>query len=116
MADRRKKGCINPICKLSKNETKQKTDVNFCPECGDRLVFVCKKCFKEIEDRGEKHAYCDACEVEREQKKQEAVDKAKDVAGKGVKVVAVVAAPVVAALQSEASKKILDVARKLIQK
>ena len=61
--DNRKKGCPNTACENNKNNVSQRADVNFCPKCGTPLVFVCAKCFSEIEDLGPEHRICARCEA-----------------------------------------------------
>lgn len=55
-------------------------------KCGSRLIFVCEKCFAEIEDIDHSHKKCKRCEAEATEKKEKAKDTVKNVAGsKGVK-------------------------------
>lgn len=83
--DRRKKGCPNGHCEFNQKKVYQKADINFCPKCGAPLVFVCAKCYKEIENISPKHRVCSLCEAKAAQKKQNIVDKVKDGAGKAGK-------------------------------
>jgi predicted amidophosphoribosyltransferase len=48
--DNRKKGCPNSDCQMNIKKIRQSTENDFCPKCATRLVFVCSKCFDEIED------------------------------------------------------------------
>ena len=45
--DSRKKACSNELCKTYKNK-KFNSKINYCPECGTKLIYVCKthKCYK----------------------------------------------------------------------
>ena len=61
--DNRKKGCPNLTCQFNKEKKKQKADMCFCPKCGTPLVYVCAKCFNEIEDLGPEHRICAHCEA-----------------------------------------------------
>ena len=83
MADNRKKGCPNEACEAHKKEIKWKAEESFCSKCGTKLVFVCAKCFKEIEDIDEKHKLCARCEQERNDNMQKIKEGAKN-AGKAV--------------------------------
>ena len=69
-------------------------------------MFVCAKCFDEIEDLGPKHRKCAGCEAQFEEKKHAIFDKGKDYAVKGA--MAVGSAVVVVA--TGAGKKILKLA------
>ena len=48
--DKRIKGCPDPGCERHVEHYKYKADDQFCTLCGARLVYVCAKCFEEIED------------------------------------------------------------------
>lgn len=88
-ADRRKKGCPNENCELH-NKVKQNINVNYCPNCGKKLILICANhgCFNEIEDRGQEHYYCDRCDGEKRDRKQKRKDTAKKYVTKAGKVVA----------------------------
>ena len=77
MADTRKKGCPNEGCKQHEKKIKMKADYGFCPICGSELVYVCTKCFDEIEDLGPKHKICKHCEIEAKDKRDQVVEKVK---------------------------------------
>jgi len=83
MADRRSKGCPNSSCEGYKKKIKHKSDDDFCPKCGSRLIYVCSKCFKEIEDTNEKHRICKRCKTESDELKNKMKDGALKV-GKSV--------------------------------
>lgn len=107
--DLRKKGCPNPNCPMHQRRVKQGVDVKYCPECGTKLVFVCAKCFKEIEDKGPKHRICLHCEADAEEKRAKAVGQVKDVAGKAAQAVGVVAAGAAMKVVREQGVKMVDV-------
>ena len=77
MADTRKKGCPNEECTQHIKKVKMKSEYAHCPVCGTKLVYVCAKCFHEIEDLGPKHRACKHCEVEAKEKRDQVVDKVK---------------------------------------
>lgn len=106
--DRRKKICPNTECINSK--TKFKANVKHCPECGAKLVYVCKerKCFKQIEDRGPSHALCDLCQAKHDDDAQARLDKVKAVAGTGGKAALGVVISVGAAVLSRVDKEVVD--------
>ena len=85
--DKRKKGFPNEACELHKKQVKQGVEVDYCPKCGTKTIFVCEKCFCEIQDIDEKHIICDRCEAERKQKLEETKEKGKAIAAKGGKVI-----------------------------
>ena len=59
--DKRIKGCPEPGCARHNEHYKYKPDDMFCTLCGSQLVFVCAKCFKEIEDTEDQRRYCEEC-------------------------------------------------------
>lgn len=59
--DKRTKGCPEPGCARHNEHYKYKPDDMFCTLCGSQLVYVCAKCFKEIEDTGDQRRYCEEC-------------------------------------------------------
>ncbi len=63
MKDNRKKGCPNPDCKKNKDHFLFKATDKYCVECATPLIFVCKDCFKKLEDLGPKHVLCTLCEA-----------------------------------------------------
>lgn len=50
------KGCPNKKCKCNKEKELFIVDQEHCSECGSELVFVCKKCYKILDDG--KKRYC----------------------------------------------------------
>ncbi len=122
--DKRKKGCPNESCERHQKKIMLKATEEYCPKCGTKLIYVCAKCFREIEDIDSKHRICSLCEAEGQEKKDAAAGKAKN-AGKAV--VGVVAPVIIAAggkivkdLQKDSTKKIVKVveeaAAKIIRK
>ena len=59
--DKRIKGCPEPGCARHNEHYKYKPSDRFCTLCGSQLVFVCAKCFKEIEDTEDQRRYCEDC-------------------------------------------------------
>ena len=122
--DKRKKGCPNAACELHKKQVKQGVEVDYCPKCGTKTIFVCEKCFCEIQDIDEKHIICDRCEAERKQKLEETKEKGKGIAAKGGKVIigfaGTVAVGVAKRVQSEGANRAIkkggDIAIKVIDK
>ena len=96
--DKRKKGCPNEQCEMHVKKVKQKASINFCPICGTKLIYVCAKCFTEIEDVDDKHRVCKLCEAEAVEKRKKRVDGAKKVAGKAGKGVVGAVVPVAAGI------------------
>jgi len=78
--DRRVKGCPNEDCRMHSTRKKFSSRFNYCPECGSELIFVCEKCFSEIEDLGPEHRKCRLCEAEEAAKKEKVKDTAKNAA------------------------------------
>lgn len=104
--DNRKKGCPNTDCTYNKDKVFQKADVNYCPKCGTPLVFVCAKCFSEIEDSGPDHKICAHCEAKADQN----MDKIKD----GLKKAGQVAGSAAVALGGAVAAKALPQVKKVV--
>lgn len=102
--DRRSKGCSNENCEMHINKVMQKSFYDYCPKCGTKLIFVCAKCFKEIENIDEKHKICNLCAAEAEDKRAERIEKIKKAGTAAGKAVAGVAAPVVAGIVGKVVK------------
>ena len=119
--DSRKKACPNEQCKTYQKK-KYSSKVNYCPECGEKLIYVCKihGCFKPLDETQPKHEYCFECETKREDRKYQA----KQIAKKGAAVFgAAVIVPAKKALEKDAGKLAQDavhhavnVAAKVIKK
>ena len=109
--DSRKKACPNECCKTHRKK-KYSAKINYCPECGEKLIYVCKAhgCFKPLDEAEPEHSYCRECRTKREDRKEQAIDVTK----KGAQVVAVVAVPAIKVLKKEAPKIAEQVAEKAI--
>lgn len=73
--DLRKKACPNECCKTHRKK-KFNSKVNYCPECGAKLIYVCKAhgCFKPLDEAEPEHSYCNECRTKREDRKEQAID------------------------------------------
>jgi len=113
--DRRTKGCPNETCPMHKEKKKQSAEYEYCPKCGSRLIYVCEKCFAEIEDIDYSHKKCKRCEAEAVEKKEKAKDAVKNAAGKaGAAGVAVVGAAA-AGIQKEGVKQAAAAGSKVVK-
>ncbi|MFR7984128.1 MAG: hypothetical protein ACLU9N_01060 [Clostridia bacterium] len=113
--DRRVKGCPNETCSMHNEKKKQPAENEYCPKCGSRLIFVCEKCFAEIEDIDYSHKKCKRCEVEAIEKKEKTKDAVKNAAGKvGAAGVAVVGAAAVG-IQKEGVKQAAAAGSKVVK-
>ena len=110
--DKRVKGCPNPDCENHIKKIKLKATDEFCPKCGESLVLVCKKCFGEIQDLGPEHVKCRHCMEEAQAKKEQRIEKAKDVAKKAGGAVVGVGGVVVAKVIQDEKKEVIKVAVK----
>ena len=100
--DKRIKGCPDPGCERHVEHYKYKADDQFCTLCGARLVYVCAKCFEEIEDSEDQRRYCYNCKPEKEKggtgdpkppkekKEKPPKEKKEKASGKGKETVAVI--------------------------
>ena len=93
--DKRIKGCPDPGCARHNEHYKYKPTDQFCTLCGSQLVYVCAKCFKEMEDTEDRRRYCEDCKPKQskntagEQKPpKEKKKKEKKAPGKGKEAVA----------------------------
>ena len=125
--DKRVKGCPNEACPMHNEKKKQPAENEYCPKCGSRLIFVCEKCFAEIEDIDYSHKKCRRCETETAEKKEKVKDTVKNAEGKvGAAGILVVGAAVkgmqkeggrqAAAAGSKVVKKAIEVIPKVIRK
>ena len=106
MNDRRKKGCPNEHCIQHINKVKNNAEFDYCPKCGSKLIFVCAKCFSEIEDIDLRHRICVRCKAEADEKRAQAIEKGKDIDKKSVAApVIAIGAGIVANVQKDAIKK-----------
>ena len=95
------KGCLNADCIEYSKRTKFKENDFYCSKCGNKLVYVCPSCYKELVDRNDK--FCGDCT----KKKKEAKEKRLN----GVKAVAEVALA-----HKDDIKKAAKVAKKVAKK
>ena len=97
--DKRIKDCPEPGCIRHIEHYKYKPDDMFCTLCGSQLVFVCAKCFKEIDDTEDHRRFCEDCKPEKskenggkqkppKEKKKNKEKKEKKEPGKGKEAVA----------------------------
>ena len=114
--DRRTKGCSNEKCVMHLDKKKLDADNEFCPKCGTRLIYVCAKCFTEIEDLGISHRKCKRCEAEVEERKEKVKDTAKKAVGKLGATGVAVGGAVVAGIQKEGVKQAATVGGKVVKK
>lgn len=61
------KGCINGTCAASQKKIIYKEEENYCPKCGNKLYYVCKKCYTQLPNDSEK--YCVRCLADRQDHK-----------------------------------------------
>ena len=59
--DKRIKGCPDHGCARHIEHYRYKPADRFCTLCGSQLVYVCAKCFEEIEDTEDQRRYCENC-------------------------------------------------------
>ena len=108
------KGCLNANCVEYSKRTKFKENDFYCSKCGNKLVYVCPSCYKELDDRNDK--FCDDCTKKKNDAKEKRVN--------GVKAVAAVAlahkddiAKVVNKENAQKAAKVAkEVAKKVIKK
>lgn len=87
--------------------------VNYCPECGEKLIYVCKAhgCFKPLDEAEPEHSYCRECRTKREDRKEKVIDVAK----KGAETASVfVIAPAIKVIQEKGPKIAEQVAEKAV--
>ena len=70
------KGCMNKECIIYKKKTKIGTEDNDCAECGQKLTYICRKCYADLGDRTDV-VFCQDCIDEKARKKQEKKEKLK---------------------------------------
>lgn len=85
--DKRVKGCPNESCEMHKEEFKYANDDNYCVKCGTKLIYVCAKCFGEIEDNDEKRKICYRCEAEAKERSNKVKDTVVEIVGGAVDLV-----------------------------
>ena len=115
MADKRSKGCPNVNCEQHKKKVKHKADDDFCPKCGTRLIYVCAKCFKEIEDIDEKHRICRGCEADALEKKEKVKDGALKAGKTAASLAGTVVVGVAAAVKNDGTKAAIKAGTKFVE-
>ncbi len=73
------KGCLNTDCIEYSKRTKFKEDVFYCSKCGNKLVYICPSCYKELKDRNDK--FCEECIEKKNAVKEKRKNDAKAVVG-----------------------------------
>lgn len=58
------KGCSNESCQARQKRITYKESEAFCSRCGTPLIHVCKECYTQLPDGGEK--YCVRCRAKHE--------------------------------------------------
>ncbi len=61
------KGCSNVSCQTHQKKITYKESEAFCSKCGTPLIYVCKDCYTQLSDGGEK--YCVRCRAQHEDRK-----------------------------------------------
>lgn len=97
-------------------KVKQSADNDFCPKCGATLVYVCKKCFRQIEDVDPKHQICKLCEAKAEEKHRERKEKAKSVAAKVTVIGAGIGAGIANKVGKDFEKEVINKCAKVVDK
>lgn len=69
------KGCNNEKCIAHKTKITYKTTDEYCSKCGNKLVYVCKKCYKPV-DKGQ-----ELCVLHQAEKAAQKAKMAKGAAG-----------------------------------
>lgn len=116
MKDKRAKGCPTENCVMHTEKVKQSADNDFCPKCGAKLVYVCKKCFRQIEDIDPKHQICELCEAKAEEKHREWKEQANGIVTAAAAVGTAIAAGFVNGLKKEAINKGVKEGVKVVDK
>ena len=68
------KGCINITCAAFHKRISYKKSDDFCSKCGQPLYYVCKKCYKPLENASDR--YCPECNEEMALRRAELKEKA----------------------------------------
>lgn len=71
------KGCVNRECKAYKSKIHYKDNYDFCPQCGEKVEYVCAECWKVLDHNDKK--YCIGCETRRAEKREQNIKKVKSV-------------------------------------
>lgn len=87
------KGCTNPECNsFKRNKHYTKKEIKYCPECGNILSHVCKKCPTVLDDSNK--VYCMRCEQQKLDNQEKKLDKAKKIAGTALGIIVAVGAAI----------------------
>lgn len=64
------KGCVNRNCSARQKKIKYKENDIYCSKCGQKLAFVCPKCYTVLQETDGK--YCVRCSEGKKDKKESA--------------------------------------------
>ncbi len=92
------------------------TKVNYCPVCGSKNIYICPRCFREIQDLGPSHRLCEFCEAEKQDKIDKLEDSVKKVGGRVVGGAAAIGAIALKAGESELGKAAAKFGKEAIAK
>lgn len=73
------KGCINEKCVANKKKITYKEADQYCSKCGNKLFYVCMKCYTQLPDNSDK--YCVRCRAEKQDQKDNAKKNALKIGG-----------------------------------
>lgn len=121
--DKRIKLCSNEACEMHQKKVRQKAEMYYCPKCGRPLRFVCKECFREIEDLGPDHAVCALCSANHEQQRNNRIDAVRKIGGAAAGAVMSAAAAIAAKALPQIEDKVIrkgtrvvvDVAKRVLK-
>lgn len=65
----RVKGCVNDKCLARQKKITYAESEEFCSKCGQRLSYVCKKCYTPLESAGKLCVRCQADKDDRNDKR-----------------------------------------------
>lgn len=75
------KGCTNKLCIANQKETTFKEENDYCPKCGNKLQYVCKKCHTQLPGDSVTDKYCVRCIAKKKDQKDDAVKLASGLGG-----------------------------------
>ncbi len=112
------KGCVNEKCIGFQKKIHYKDSDYFCSKCGERLCYVCADCWCVLDDNHNK--YCIRCENIRKDKRDQRVDKVKQVGAGSVAAVGAVAGGMAAVAKSadtieKSGKALVDIAKRVVK-
>jgi hypothetical protein len=73
------KGCINPKCVANQKRIAYKKADNSCAKCGNKLYYVCRKCYTQLPDDSKK--YCVRCLAGKKDRKDSIKDNVLKIGG-----------------------------------